>query len=348
MALGPETLAVTYGLASALTWGASDFAGGYASRKSAVLGVIFLSQLVGGGFILVLALLFSSAVPPLHHFIMGGLAGIFGVLGLVALYMGLARGRMGIVAPISALVTAVIPLAFSLFQEGLPAATKLAGFAFALAAVWFLSYNKTQSGFNFTELVLPVLAGMGFGLFFVLIDQGTGQSVLWPLVAARCASVSLVGGFLLISRTRGGNLEKGPALHPPGRGLRLPGQPLLRPGRQPGPAGRLGGPGLPLPGLHVPPGLADPQGKTPAPPMGRGPVRGPGPGPHLPLRLGRWYRRKRLQPEERTPRAKPRGFHQLTPHPAPLPFKGRGNCLEVPWTQPQHHPINNNVSPWCV
>ncbi len=203
MPLGPETLAITYGLASALTWGASDFSGGYASRKAAVLRVIFWSQLLGGALILFLALLFSSVIPPLDHLALGALAGIFGVLGLVALYMGLARGRMGIVAPISALVTAALPVAFSLLQEGLPSPSKLAGFAFALLAVWFLSYNKTSPGFRFDELVLPVLAGIGFGLFFVLIDQGTTKSVLWPLAAARGASVSLVGGFLLFSRTQG-------------------------------------------------------------------------------------------------------------------------------------------------
>ncbi len=200
--LGLETLATTYGLASALSWGASDFSGGYVSRRADVLGVIFRSQIFGGIFLLLLALIFSSKLPPPGHFIIGGLAGIFGLLGLVAFYMALARGRMSIVAPVSALVTAVIPVVFSLFNEGRPSPTKLLGFGFALAAVWFLSYTRTGPGLSYEETILPVLAGIGFGLFFIFIDQGTGESVLWPLVGARTASVCLVGGFLLFSRTR--------------------------------------------------------------------------------------------------------------------------------------------------
>ena len=204
MALGLESLATAYGLASALAWGASDFWGGYASRRAAVLGVILRSQLIGGAFLLILALVFSSGFPPLGHFLLGGLAGIFGVLGLVALYMGLARGRMGIVAPISALVTAFIPVIFSFFREGLPPPTKLIGFALALIAVWLLSADRSEPGFSFNELLLPLLAGTGFGLYFVLIDQGTSESILWPLVGARGASLCLVGGLLLFSDSSGG------------------------------------------------------------------------------------------------------------------------------------------------
>ena len=199
---GLETLATTYGLASALAWGASDFSGGYVSRKADVLLVVFRSQAFGGAFLLLLALAFSSGLPPLGDFVFGGLAGTFGLLGLVAFYVALARGRMSVVAPISALVTTILPVLFSLFTEGLPGPAKLAGFGFALGAVWFLSQSRTGRGFSYEETVLPTLAGIGFGLFFVFIDQATSRSVLWPLVGARAASVSLVGGFLFFSRTR--------------------------------------------------------------------------------------------------------------------------------------------------
>jgi len=201
---GLETLATAYGLASALSWGASDFSGGYATRRTDVLGVVFRSQFIGGALLLVLALASSSPVPPLRDFLFGGLAGLFGVLGLVALYMGLARGRMGIVAPVSALVTAFIPIIFSLFNEGLPPVPTLVGFGFALAAVWFLSSTKTGSGFSFEETLLPLLAGTGFGLFFILIDQATSVSALWPLVGSRTASLCLVGTYLLFSSGRTG------------------------------------------------------------------------------------------------------------------------------------------------
>lgn len=199
---GPETLATTYGLASALAWGASDFAGGYVSRKVEVLGVVFRSQVFGGVFLLILALSFSNEIPPLRHFLISGLAGTFGVLGLVAFYMALARGRMSIVAPVSALVTTIIPVLFSIFREGLPGPVRLLGFGFAMLAILFLTQNRTGKGFSREETILPALAGTGFGFFFICIDLATTHSVLWPLVGARAVSVSLVGGFLLLSRNR--------------------------------------------------------------------------------------------------------------------------------------------------
>ena len=94
-----EALAVTCGLGSAVTWGAGDFSGGFASRKGNILGVILISQFVGGVILASIALLISETIPPFESIFYGGLAGIFGILGLIALYKGLALGRMGIVAP---------------------------------------------------------------------------------------------------------------------------------------------------------------------------------------------------------------------------------------------------------
>ena len=257
---GLETLATTYGLASALAWGASDFSGGYVSRKADVLLVVFRSQAFGGAFLLLLALSFSSGLPPLGDFVFGGLAGAFGLLGLVAFYVALARGRMSVVAPISALVTTILPVLFSLFTEGLPGPAKLAGFGFALGAVWFLSQSRTGRGFSYEETVLPTLAGIGFGLFFVFIDQATSRSVLWPLVGGP-GGLGQPGGRLplLLPHPREALPGRDAPDHP-GRAVRCPGQPLLRPGRQPGPVGRLGRVGLPLSGGHGSPGLDNPQG----------------------------------------------------------------------------------------
>ncbi len=202
--MGPEVLAVTYGISSAIFWGTGDFSAGFASKKSGVLSVVLFSQLVGAVLLFSLALYISDPLPPLRHIMYGSLAGLVGILGLIALYAGLSRGRMGIVAPLSAVVTALIPIGVSFFKEGLPATSKLFGLGLALFSVWLLSYAKGDKGhYRFSELMLPLLAGIGFGLFFVLIDSASQESVLWPLVGTRCMSLPLVLIlFLLKSDTR--------------------------------------------------------------------------------------------------------------------------------------------------
>ena len=118
--IGSETLAFAYGLASAVIWGTGDFSGGVASKRNSVYSVIILSQLIGGALLMALAFLLEERIPSLDILLFGGAAGISGTIGLVALYRGLAGGRMGIVAPLAAVVTAVLPVVVGIFNEGLP------------------------------------------------------------------------------------------------------------------------------------------------------------------------------------------------------------------------------------
>lgn len=198
--LNPETMAITCGICSALVWGAGDFAGGVASRRGNALSVVLFSQLIGGILLVGLAAVFARSVPPVGHLLSGGLAGIFGVLGLTGLYKGLAQGRMGLVAPLSAVVTALVPMTFSFFVEGFPGWLRIIGFGIAMTAVWFLSSPGGNSKMGQGELRLSLLAGLGFGLFFIFMDHASSQSVLWPLVAARAAAISVMVIFLAFTR----------------------------------------------------------------------------------------------------------------------------------------------------
>ena len=198
--INPETLAVTFGLCSALAWGAGDFAGGFASRRGNALTVVLFSQLIGGLLLFGLATAFARSLPPAGHLLSGALAGLFGVLGLSGLYKGLAQGRMGLVAPLSAVVTAVVPMAFSFFMEGFPGWLRMTGFGIAMAAVWFLSSPGGSTRIEPGELRLSILAGLGFGLFFIFMDQASSQAVLWPLVAARAAAIVVM--LTLLAATR--------------------------------------------------------------------------------------------------------------------------------------------------
>lgn len=197
--LTTDFLAIAYGLASAASWGSGDFSGGLASRRGSVYSVVIISQLIGGLFLFALALSLGESIPSVDNLILGSLAGILGVVGLVALYQGLSSGRMGVVAPATALVAAGIPVLVSLFTEGLPATSQLAGFGMGLIAVWLLSSGGDGGAIRARELGLALTAGLGFGLFFILIDRVSQSAVLWPLVAARLASVSFLS-ILAIAR----------------------------------------------------------------------------------------------------------------------------------------------------
>lgn len=191
-----ELLALAYGLASALSWGTGDFSGGLASKSRSVFTVLLYSQMISGAMLVLAAIVMAEQTPSVFQLFMGGLAGICGTAGLAALYMGLATGRMGIVAPVSAVVSAILPIAVSAFTEGLPDTAKVIGFVAALAAVCFLSYQKDQGRFDLKSLTLPVVAGLCFGLFFVIIGRLSSHAVLWPLASARITSVLLLIVFL--------------------------------------------------------------------------------------------------------------------------------------------------------
>jgi drug/metabolite transporter (DMT)-like permease len=198
--ISPEAWAVTFGLGSAISWGAGDFSGGFASKKTSALTVIFYSQMIGVVLLIGLQLFFPDNGWTLGQLLWGALAGVSGVIGLIALYKGLATGRMGIVAPLSAVLTALVPLVLAFLTEGLPRQTQLTGFALALAAIWLFGANEARSREFSAELGLSLMAGAGFGLFFVCIDHISAEAILWPLIAARLASVTLIGSILTARR----------------------------------------------------------------------------------------------------------------------------------------------------
>ena len=111
-----------------------------------------------------LALLWGERLPPVADLLWGVAAGLAGVIGLVALYRGLAIGRMGIVAPVSAVLTASLPALFGVLTEGMPGASKLVGFALALLGIWLVAGTGGLGGAR-DGLGLALLAGCGFGVF---------------------------------------------------------------------------------------------------------------------------------------------------------------------------------------
>jgi drug/metabolite transporter (DMT)-like permease len=196
-----EMLAVIYGLGSGLSWGAGDFSGGYAARKCSVYTVLLFSQIIGATLLISIAILFAKSVPTVSDLMYGVFAGFSGAFGLIALYKALSLGRMGIVAPISAVLAAIIPILFTFISEGLPPLIKISGFGIALFAVWLLSYSHTDNDFRKRESYLPFLAGLGFGLYFIFMDRAIHSAVLWPMVSSRLMSLGVFTIIYLIKST---------------------------------------------------------------------------------------------------------------------------------------------------
>jgi drug/metabolite transporter (DMT)-like permease len=189
-------LSILYGLISAIGWGAADFTGGFASKKSSPYQVIFLAEIAGLIPLVTLALLSRESLPDLSALLWSALASTVGTLGLLILYRALADGQMAIAAPVSALLSAVIPVLVGAFTEGLPRLITFLGFGLALASVWVISQNGEIKGLriNFRDLRLPLISGLFFGSYFVLIHQATVDTFLWPLVSAR-----LTGTLVMIA-----------------------------------------------------------------------------------------------------------------------------------------------------
>jgi drug/metabolite transporter (DMT)-like permease len=192
-----EFASVFYGLVSAACWGAGDFSGGMATKRTGVFSVVIASQAVGALLLTLLAILFAEQVPPIENLLWGGVGGLAGALGLMALYRALATRQMSVAAPVAAVVSALIPVIFGIFIEGLPRFAQLIGFILAFISVWFVSQGV---GINLQSLRLPILAGVGFGVFLILLHQAGDSAILWPLVSARLASLMML--ILVATLTR--------------------------------------------------------------------------------------------------------------------------------------------------
>ncbi len=179
---------IIFGLAASLFWGSGDFSGGLASRRDNASSVVLGAYSVGFVLLVLLALIWKEAFPSPIDILWGGLSGISGALGLIAFYSALSIGRMGIIAPVSAVLTAGIPVLFSAYTQGLPTLLQVGGFVLALFAIGLVSRPERTKG-RPKGIGLALLAGCGFGCFFVLISRVNPSATFWPLAVARLTSV---------------------------------------------------------------------------------------------------------------------------------------------------------------
>ncbi len=193
-------LSILFGLTSGLSWGAGDFAGGIASRKIGAYRAVIFQEIVGLCLVILAVLIIGEPIPSVHALTFAVLSGVAGNFGLLLFYHALGTRNMSIAAPVSALMTAILPVVAGSLTEGVPGPFILLGFLFALAAVWMISQDHDPERDrlqHLSDLVLPLMAGVGFGLFFILIHEATRESTIWPMIASRTTGVMIVGVVML-------------------------------------------------------------------------------------------------------------------------------------------------------
>jgi drug/metabolite transporter (DMT)-like permease len=197
-------LSILFGLGAALGWGAGDFTGGLASRKTGAYRAVFYSEVIGVALLLIVAQFSAELLPNLKIFLLSILAGALGTVGLIFLYQSMTLGLMSIAAPVSALLAAALPVLVGIFKEGIPQILTIFGFGFALFAVWMISQGEggvTDILAHLSDLKLPLLAGIGFGSYFVLMHEATSAgATVWPMVISRSGGMILITVYMLITR----------------------------------------------------------------------------------------------------------------------------------------------------
>jgi drug/metabolite transporter (DMT)-like permease len=187
-------VAVVLALSSAVVYGASDFLGGLASRRATVFGVVALSQLTG--LVAVLALLpWLGGPATVADLAWAGAAGLVGSTGLLIFFRALSRGVMSVIAPVTAVTAAAVPVLAGLLGGNRIGPAAGLGILLALVAVVLVSAEGGLGQLRAARpasLGAPLAAGAAFGIFFVLLDRTSAESGLTPLVAARIASFLLV------------------------------------------------------------------------------------------------------------------------------------------------------------
>ena len=195
-------MAVLLALLGAIAYGVSDFLGGLTARRTTLWPVAVLActgALLG-------TLLLALAVPGEPHgpdVAWGLLAGLGSGSGTAFLYRGLAAGRMGVVAPVSAVGATIIPVLIGFVGGERPSTLVWVGMVAALPGIWLVSREETDAGSapagGSNGLLDGVLAGVGFGVLFAALGQVPSSAGYWPVVANQAASVTavVVAAYLL-------------------------------------------------------------------------------------------------------------------------------------------------------
>ncbi len=175
-------MSIVFALGSALCYGVADFLGGFFSKRTSVWALTFVVQTVGCAFILAVAVVVPGD-PERTDFFWAGLGGIANGIGTAALYRGLANGSMSVVAPVSGVGAALVPVAIGFALGERPATLVWIGVLVALPAIWLVAQEPGESARDAegSDIRDGLLAGLGFGILFASLDRIPQEAGWLPL-----------------------------------------------------------------------------------------------------------------------------------------------------------------------
>jgi uncharacterized membrane protein len=198
-------MAVMFGLAAAVAYGASDFVAGLMSRRINFMLVALIATTAAVTVVSIALAATTRVAPSAGALLWGAVSGVGSALGTLALYRGLGRGQMGVVAPVSAVCAAIIPVIVGVLVGERPPLLAWIGVGLALPAIWLVSSlggsDTAGAGSEATATPGPrlavgvqdgLLAGVAFAVLFIGLSQAGDGSGLWPVVANELMALALL------------------------------------------------------------------------------------------------------------------------------------------------------------
>ncbi|MBN2247888.1 MAG: DMT family transporter [Coriobacteriia bacterium] len=192
------TVTIALALSTSLLFGIGDFLGGVATRRDSAFAVTGTSHLISIVLMVIVVSLLPAASPTAADLWFGALSGLLGVLGVLSLYAALAVGRMSIVAPVSAALSAALPAIFDFATGTSLSPITVVGIALALVAIVIVSiapddqlHEPVHQYRPRLALGLAILSGIGFSGAFISLSFTAVESGLTPILAARVVSIAV-------------------------------------------------------------------------------------------------------------------------------------------------------------
>ncbi len=197
-------MAAFLALISSLMWGTADFFGGFVSKKIPASKVLVLSYPVGLLFLLIYAVMLPGEIT-LNALFIGSLAGVVGILAMGSLYLALAIGPMGVMSPVTAACSTLVPITMGLIVGEKLSWIAWLGISFAIISVVLVSMETSPTGGKLVVsgkgLLLAIFSGLLIGTFLSLVGLAASDNGMWPLVFARLMSSILVIGYFVYKKS---------------------------------------------------------------------------------------------------------------------------------------------------
>ncbi len=196
-------MAIAFALMCAVVYGVADYSGGRATRSAPSIAVSLYGQLASAMLAIAAIAVLATAFPPARDLIWGAVAGAASAVAIASFYHALSHGAMTVVAPITAVTSAVLPVVFGIVGGERPNGLAVAGMGVSMLAVALVSgaVGQRRVATRRSTILFALVAGLGFAVIFIALGETTEESGIWPLVAARAVSITMIAGLAIATRT---------------------------------------------------------------------------------------------------------------------------------------------------